>query len=498
TSDSQPPQWQNWSDPTLVRDDENFDVELSTQAKDINGGPVAPVKYNEATSDPYLPCNSHRPLSGEEGYDASIPVVDQIWFDPELDSGYISEHSNLFNWMATRSRYVTVQGQPAWRPWTIILVKGEDGGTGASGIGFQHAYIAVPKNGTPNIQEDSNHPGTYISTNSGATGTWTIGTNGVTVQAGQALWMSERTVHDGIYGSWGTPVRLSGPDGSPGEDAENIEFIYKRSNRLPNNSSGNSDKPTLNDYTVDEYIPNYSLHSNDDGVSPSDNIPQNQDWTDSPSGVDPDHKYEWMCQRIKPRTTDPNEPWDDWSDVFVWSAYGDTGMDGDGVEYIFYRRNTKPYTPVGPHYRAVEGGSITEWKGGVVNVAEEGETPEWEPKDLSGSFHEWVYGSYNPQGEWIPTHWYTSSSTIGAVGNSIKWTDEPTGVGEETNPDWDSEDPESSPTITYLYEWVSVRKRVGGEWGKFSEPTQWSNYAVTPIITIENGVWVINGEPTEH
>ena len=475
TSDGEDPQWDYWTTPVLVQDDDNMDVELSMESRNTTPHPAPPVKYEEATTS--NKCNSHRP----QGYDLNL-VEDQIWYDPELDRDTISANSGNINWMATRYKYVTVDGEPAWKPWSIILIKGEDGGTGSSGIGFQHAYISVSQDYVPNIVESPQGSGRYYSTVQGATGEWTIGTMGVVVNPGEFLWMSERTVQDGTYGPWGNPIRLSGDNGQPGEDAENIEFIYKRSNRLPNNTSTNNDKPTLNDYTSDGFIPNYDEHP---GTDSSYNIDQNSGWTDNPQGVgyftegnsEVFYKYEWMCQRIKPRTSDPNELWLDWSNVFVWSAYGDTGMDGDGVEYIYTRNSSVSNTaPDSPYVKTQTHNNSTGilWEGGVYLDGN-----RWKPKDLpasEGDFIAWIGGEYNPQGEWIPEGSYDNQTGNFVEGN---WTDEPKGV-EENKP----------------YEWVSQRKCTNGKWGNFSKPTVWANYTTAPEITIdENGNWCVNGDP---
>ena len=456
TSDGRAPQWDDWSIPTLVQDDDNYDVELSIQGRDDS--PVPPVKYNEATTTDK--CNSHHPAVGEEGYSADLIADQQLWFDPVDDAEYITEHNKNFNWMATRTKYVDSSGLPKWRSWTIVLIKGEDGGTGPAGIGFQHAYIVITGDGVPNIKVNPNDSTEFISDASGAVGTWQLDTtNGLSVGPNQYLWMAERTVQSGVYGLWGTPVKISG-SGTPGEDAEDIEFVYKQENYLPNNTSQNSDKPGYDTYT--------DSNGKEQVYDHDDYIPQG--WTDNPQGVDSDHKYEWMCQRIKPRTgeiVEPDHPWGEWSNVFVWSAYGDTGMDGDGVEYIFtVNDGLISSAPASPKYRVGNNNTEHNWSGEVINTAGDEETPIWKPKgeDLTATYT-WVGGEYNLQGEWIPTG----------------WTDEPHGVGYFD---------ESGTEVLYSYEWVSIRKRINGEWKSFSSPSLWSNFSKRQTLTIgDDGYW---------
>lgn len=460
TSDGRNPQWDEWSTPTLVQDDDNYDIELSDQPR--NPAPIPPVKYDEATIQ--NPCNSHHPEEGDEGYDENLIAENQLWYDPVLDADYITSNNNKINWMATRTKYVDSNGLPKWRPWTIILIKGEDGGAGPAGIGFQHAYIVITGSAAPNIKINPNNNTEFISDAQGATGTWQLDTtNGLTVGPEQYLWMAERTVQSGVYGLWGDPVKISG-EGTPGKDAEDIEFVYKQENRLPNNTSQNSDVPGNTTYT--DINGKEQVYANDDYIP--------QGWTDSPLGVSTEFKYEWMCQRIKPRTgdiEDPDNPWGPWSNVFVWSAYGDTGMDGDGIEYV-YTRTSNPTKPNRPRIqRTSSDDTYINWDGGVENTSSP-QSPIWEPKDYIGDFYGWIGGEYNSQGEWVPEG----------------WTDDPQGVGTFPNPSYVPSDPNSKENIIYYKEYVSQRKRVSGVWGDFSDPAVWSTKAQQ--FHIENGNWV--------
>ena len=55
-------------------------------------------------------------------------------------------------------------------------------------------------------------------------------------------------------------------------------------------------------------------------------------WTDHPSGVTKDVPYEY-CSCV---TSNKGKWGTMWSEPFVWSHFGQNGMDGDGVEYIYY------------------------------------------------------------------------------------------------------------------------------------------------------------------
>ena len=100
TSDEQLPQDEVWSDPKLLADNDNFDIEFSP-----------------SESKPNPPDGTNQHNSG----------VNQIWYDPILDANYYNDHSSEMVWMATRTKTVNAQGNPEWGNWVIIKVKGEDG-----------------------------------------------------------------------------------------------------------------------------------------------------------------------------------------------------------------------------------------------------------------------------------------------------------------------------------------------------------------------------------
>ena len=132
-------------------------------------------------------------------------------------------------------------------------------------------------------------------------------------------------------------VVSDGKDGLPGADGTNIEFIYKLfkdeadfgrvDNIFPNDSriTGTTKEEVLN-----------QLNSEIE-----ENMPK---WSDSPCGITKDYKIEVSSQRIKePGKTN----WGSWSDAFIWSKWGEDGIDGDGVEYIFQitNANGEPENP---------------------------------------------------------------------------------------------------------------------------------------------------------
>ena len=131
---------------------------------------------------------------------------------------------------------------------------------------------------------------------------------------GQYIWMTQVFINgNGQYGSYINPICLTG-SGTAGEDGSGVSFIYKTAiDGEEINSPGN--------VSIENGVP----------VVPSG-------WTDHPSGVTKRVPYEY-CSIV----TNVKGQWgSQWSQPFVWSHFGQNGMDGDGVEYIYYASTFAP------------------------------------------------------------------------------------------------------------------------------------------------------------
>lgn len=106
--------------------------------------------------------------------------------------------------------------------------------------------------------------------------------------------------------TWGNPIRLTGYQGRNGTDGNNIEFIFKLTEK----------------HFFVPATPTESL--NQTGFTP-------KGWTPSPTGISPTMQCEWVCSR-----TLVENRWSNWSTPAIWSKWGENGTDGDGVEYIYY------------------------------------------------------------------------------------------------------------------------------------------------------------------
>lgn len=284
----------NWSRPELMADTPG----------------TFDVEFSDSLSRPVAPNGTNQHNGGGT----------QIWFDPELDASQFASRTMI--WMATRTRISTSTG-PTWGAWSVVKIKGE---TGDDGMGSESAYLVHPKAYAPIITSRYGDVPVTIGYD------WQRDTAGLTIPEGSALWMSVRNYQNNVYGPWSDAVRISG-DGAPGEDGADIEFIFKQMDRLPSSS----DTVPSNNVSQDGYVP------------------EEEGWYNNAKGVDADHKCEWMCQRIKHRGS---SVWSDWIGPIAWSVYGDRGLDGNSVQFVFRRTSAEEGTPARPSTN--DGGYVNE------------------------------------------------------------------------------------------------------------------------------------------
>lgn len=147
-----------------------------------------------------------------------------------------------------------------------------------------------------------------------------------TPSEGEHTWMTTRTVTPTStstnYGNWSTPIRITGDDGRNGTDGTTTEFIYKHFN----NETIVSENPIGNT----SYNPSKWAANN----SPDYTGPNGYQWSDNPQGVSSSYLYEYVSTRSS-YIQNGNTYWNTFTTPTLWSKYGENGMDGDGVEYIF-------------------------------------------------------------------------------------------------------------------------------------------------------------------
>lgn len=170
---------------------------------------------------------------------------------------------------------------------------------------YQQAFFQNKNSNTvaPAVPETGKGPGDYQPTDERSK--WSI--NSTNPNKGYYTWMTFAFISNGVYGSWTSPVCITGKDGEAGTDIAEKEQIYKTA------GEGETVQKPTNNENVDDYVP--------------------EGWTDNPQGVSATVPCEWTCIRTKNTSTGK---WNDWEGPILWAHYGHNGTDGDGIEYIFW------------------------------------------------------------------------------------------------------------------------------------------------------------------
>lgn len=238
-----------------------------------------------------------------------------------------------------------------------VVAQGANGKNGVNGSTFYFIYTA--ESSTPSTPTFTD-PTSLIEQS-----VWSL--KPPTPTSGKFVYMSQAMLNarTNTFGTWSTPIRITGLNGENGADGTDIEFIYLR------NTGDTPIKPAS--VNKDDYVPS--------------------GWTDSPSGITATYQYEWVCVRTKPSGSGT---WSAYSTPVIWAKWGDKGTDGDGIEYIFQRTEveTAPSTPLifSPNAGFVPSG----WTD--------------EPSGVSADYpFEWVSVRHKTNGKWgafsKPTLW---------------------------------------------------------------------------------------------
>lgn len=255
-------------------------------------------------------------------------------------------------WMAQCNGYY-VNGDPKelrWNDWIVIRCKGFDGksGTGRNimafcslpegyeptqenisggkfypnkwAIDFPTDRVGIKPEGLPKRYcswGDSNEPDdpTYM--------VWMTNAdfpNATGSSESESVDPIVKTDTQGNPYTWSIPVCITGEKGDNGADGESVEFIYFRTSgdTKPDRPDDTSDP----DYQKPDFLPRAFINGQYTG----------ERWTDHPDGITELMPFEWMSMRTRDGATGL---WGRFSEVSAWSRWGEDGIDGDGVEYIF-------------------------------------------------------------------------------------------------------------------------------------------------------------------
>ena len=222
---------------------------------------------------------------------------------------------------------------------------------------------------------------------------------------------------------WETPICLTAEPGEDGADGDSVEFIYILCTEAEFNSIKNTTPVAEHGDNRPDDLPTYTTSSGNG-------------WTDHPSGISETYPIEAVSIRTKDDGT-----WSSYSNPTIWSMWGEDGMDGDGVEYIFFvapsdlvnvdQVSGRVSLPTAVYYSPNSQNFIPTEQSMVINLGPSYQVPDW----------------------------------IQVADNN--WTDNPSDVDE------------GQP-----FEFVSIRKYHDGTgWGPFCTPKLWSHYGgitVTP------------------
>lgn len=216
--------------------------------------------------------------------------------------------------------------------------------------------------------------------------------------------------------AWSTPMLISGPEGEPGTDGAEYEYIYALTDTT---ASPIAYEGTINLFNSVEQNKSYAFEK--DGVTTT--------WYDNAQSIadETNKRVEWIAQMKK--TASGNEFS---ATPIIWAHWGSDGTDGDGTEYI---------------YRIVGDNAVTiDSNDGTITLNSE----HWPSRDIDGHLAGTTTNNV-PYSEdlddWIPAD----------------WTDEPSDVSS-----------------TQKYEFVCIRKKNGNSgnetWNWFGEPKLWNRF----------------------
>ena len=247
---------------------------------------------------------------------------------------------------------------------------------------------------------------------------------------------SVQVVKDGEQG-------LKGTDGADGDTQEFIYFLHSGTEERIWNLSDNDNPYAWNtdDLQSEDAIPAaYAVGSDFDATDPSTYLNK---WMDNPVSVSPEYRYLYYSTRTVTCTTEydsesgiteKNYTYGRYSSPIPWSVYGKSGIDGDGVEYIYFLSS-------------------------------------------STAFDFTAEGAANAQNGNNPTLWNSSSNTDrnGKTYSQGEYVG-PAQVNDTANYWYD--DPQSLQP-TKRTQWISSRKYNGSTktWGQFTPPVVWNTLA---------------------
>ena len=249
----------------------------------------------------------------------------------------------------------------------------------------------------------------------------------------------------------GGPAGYNGIDGMAGLDGTNVEYIYALSDEMEEGThfpAGNPEKA--------------ALFQNVDNSATGKYPYKNLDWYDHAQPISKEHKNEYVMARNR---RSESSSWY-YSDPVLWAHWGETGMDGDGVEYIF---KIYDHELTEDECRAAlpSRDDMTREQKAIYNIDDFFPGAGWfvaknKSKAEKALTKAGIYNSSTFDNLW------TRKFDL-----SLGWTDDPTGTG-----------------LGKPYEYVAIRRSNveedtdKKEWSDYSIPALWSKYSFEGRIFI--------------
>lgn len=260
----------------------------------------------------------------------------------------------------------------------------------------------------------------------------------------------------------GGPDGLPGKDGVNGTDGTSAQYIFALCDE---ELVGGIHYPTTDD-TKSNLFDTVEMSASHSQWFPSDTNKKIQ-WFDHPQGVSKDHKNEYVFSRYK--RTSGEDIWFYAEKPELWSHWGETGKDGDGVEYIFMRSRTElDESTLKTIIKSKESMSGDKYQPIIYQMDDFFPGEEWFTGKNSAknktNTQKAIIAKYGNLPSNFETLW---NNKFNMIVPGYNWIDDPKGT-----------DP------IYVYEYVSIRRcnvddEDGKEWSDFSTPAIWSHYGIS-------------------
>ena len=256
-----------WSEPAQESDTATLDIEFSPSIIQPNA-PLGNIPY------------SNHEIEG--------------WYDPNSPN---FDNVGPMIWRAERK----VSNGEYDGNWTITRIFGEKGDQGLTGEAGGH-YEFRYKNYKPTQEVPvPTKPDTGTEGRSNGWGDTQTTLSEMQLKEGVVTWMTQCFLDEHGYGTWTTPIRITGANGVDGADGTDYEFIYTR-----NNTGITPATPARTQKSEASLFGNLGYWIDpDSGVR----------WTDDPQGVDD-------------ARTKHDGLWSAWTTPVVWANWGKQGKIG--------------------------------------------------------------------------------------------------------------------------------------------------------------------------